>query len=337
MSATPAPAYLVRGDDHALVAQALSKVLAELTGEAGALALEDHSADEPDVPALIDACLTPPFLADRRILLVRDLGRIRAEDVDRLVAYLAAPSDTASLVLASTAAVAARLVEAVRGVGHVVDASAPAGRARGQWFSARLKAAPVNLDARAASMLTEHLGEDVGRLDGILAALAAAYGDATVGSEELEPFLGEAGAGVPWELTDAIDSGDVARALAALHRLVDGGSRHPLVVLASLHRHFLAMLRLDGAGVSSDEEAASLLGIRSTYPAAKARAQAARLKGAGIGRAIVLLADADLDLKGRTGLPEQTILEILVARLARLAPAVRPRQGSPRRARTGSR
>lgn len=335
MSATPAPAYLVKGEDHALVARSLAKVLAELTAEAGGLALEDHSADEPDVPALIDAALTPPFLADRRILVVRDLGRARAEDVERLVGYLAAPSDTASVVLASTAAVPARLVEAVRAVGHVVDASAPAGRARGQWLAARLKEAPVRLDARAAAVLTEHLGEQVGRLDGILTGLAAAYGDATVGPEELEPFLGEAGAGAPWELTDAVDSGDVARALAALHRLTEGGNRHPLVVLASLHRHYLAMLRLDGAEVSSDQEAAALLGIRSTYPAAKARAQAARLKAAGIGRAIVLLADADLDLKGRTALPEQTVLEVLVARLARLAPAVRPRP--TKRARSGSR
>jgi DNA polymerase III subunit delta len=335
VSATPAPAYLVKGEDHALVAQALSKVLAELTADAGGLALEDQSGDEPDVAAIIDACLTPPFLADRRILVVRELGRTRAEDVDRLVAYLAAPSDTASLVLASTAAVPARLVEAVRSVGRLVDAAAPSGRGRGQWFAARLKEAPVNLDARAAAVLTEHLGEEVGRLERILAGLAAAYGDTTVGPDELEPFLGEAGAGAPWELTDAIDSGDAARALAALHRMTEGGKRHPLVVLASLHRHFLAMLRLDGADVSSDEEAASLLGTRSTFPAAKARTQAARLKGAGIGRAIVLLADADLDLKGRTALPEQTVLEVLVARLARLAPAVRPRPS--RRARTGSR
>lgn len=327
MTTAPAPVYLVKGEDQALVAQALSKLLAELTAGAGGLALEDHSSDEPDVGAVIDACLTAPFLAERRIVVLRELGRLRAEDVDRLVSYLASPSDTASLVLASTASVPPRLSDAVRQAGRLVDASAPAGRSRGQWFNARLKEAPVNLDARAAAALAEHLGEDVGRLAGILAGLAAAYGDATVGPEELEPFLGEAGAGAPWELTDAIDAGDVGRALAALHRLSEGGGRHPLAVLATLHRHYLAMLRLDGADVSSDAEAATLLGTRSPYPAAKARTQAARLKSAGIGRAVVLLADADLDLRGRTALPDQTVLEVLVARLARLAPGVRPRQG----------
>ena len=332
MSPPAVPVYLVKGEDQALVGQALSKLLGELTAASGGLALEDLSSDDPDLAAVIDACLTPPFLADRRIVVVRELGRPHAEDVDRLVSYLGAPSDTASLVLASTASVPPRLAEAVSRAGHVVDAGAPAGRSRGQWFSARLKEAPVHLDAEAAAALAEHLGEDVGRLAGILSGLAAAYGDQTVGRAELEPFLGEAGAGAPWELTDAIDSGDVGRALAALHRLTEGGGRHPLAVLASLHRHYTAMLRLDGAGVSSDAEAASLLGMRSAFPAGKARAQAARLGSAGIGRAVVLVSDADLDLKGRTSLPEQTVLEVLVARLARLVPAAR--RGSSRRPRT---
>ena len=334
MSAAPAAVLLVRGDDQALVAQALTKLLEELTGTTGSLALEDHSSDDPDVAAVLDACLTPPFLADRRIVVVRDMGRLRAEDVDRLVSYLAAPSDTASLVLATTSAVPARLVEAVRKAGRLVDAAAPAGRSRAPWIRDRVRESGVHLEPAAAATLAEHLGEDVGRLAGILSGLAAAYGEEAIGPEQLEPFLGEAGPGAPWELTDALDSGDTARALAALHRLAEGGGRHPLVILATLHRHYGGMLRLDGADVTSDAEAAALLGIRSTFPAAKIRAQAARLGRGAIGRAIVLLGEADLDLRGRTALPDQTVLEVLVARLARLAPGVRPRSTRPR---TGTR
>ena len=321
--------YLVKGDDQALVAQSLAALLSELTGDAGQLAVEDHSSDDPDIGAVLDACLTPPFLADRRVVVVRDLGRLRAEDADRLVGYLGSPSDTSSLVLGTTANVPARLLEAVRKAGHVADAAAPSGRARGQWFTSRLRAASVRLDSAASAALAEHLGEDVGRLAGIVSALEAAYGGAgadgdtappVIGLAELEPFLGEAGSVAPWDLTDALDRGDVDAALRALHRLVDSGARHPLAVLSTLHRHYGGMLRLDGADVTTDAEAASLLGIRSTFPAAKARAQAARVGTAGIGKAVTLLADADLDLRGRTALPDQMVLEVLVARLARLAP-----------------
>jgi DNA polymerase-3 subunit delta len=101
------------------------------------------------------------------------------------------------------------------------------------------------------------------------------------------------------------------------------------VLLATLQRHYGDMLRLDGAEVSTEAEAADLLGTKP-YPAAKAMRLARRLGSAAIGRAITLLADADLDLRGATGWPEDLVLDVLVARLSRLAPPERARGRSRR-------
>jgi DNA polymerase-3 subunit delta len=139
----------------------------------------------------------------------------------------------------------------------------------------------------------------------------------------VEPFLGEAGSVPPWDLTDAIDAGSAAAALDALHRMLGAGGRAAPEIVAMLHRHFSAMLTLDGADVSSDEAAARLLGVRSAFVAKKARAQGQRLGSDRVGRAVTLVADADLDVKGRTGLPPEIVLEVLVARLSRLVPATR--------------
>ena len=60
----------------------------------------------------------------------------------------------------------------------------------------------------------------------MLETLAAAYGEgATVGVEELEPFLGASGSVPEWDLTDAITAGDAATSLDVLHRLVGPGGR----------------------------------------------------------------------------------------------------------------
>jgi hypothetical protein len=40
-----------------------------------------------------------------------------------------------------------------------------------------------------------------------------------------------------------------------------------------------------------------------------------------------LVAQADVDLRGRSGLPPELVLEVLVARLSRLAPGSRRRAG----------
>jgi DNA polymerase-3 subunit delta len=217
----------------------------------------------------------------------------------------------------------------VKKSGHVVDAGTPTGKARQSWVAAQVKGAAVDLDAAAAALLAGHLGEDVGRLRSLLELLTSAYGEgATVTEEELAPFLGEAGGVAPWDLTDAIDRGDTALALENLHRLL-GAGRHSLVVLATLHNHYTRMLRLDGADAADEKAAAVLLGITgSTFPAKKALSQVRRLGHDAVARAVTLLADADLALKGAVEWPEPLVLEVLVARLSRLGP--RPSAGSRR-------
>ena len=322
-------AYLVRGDQPVLVVDAVKALVAELVGDADpSLTTEELAGDEYTVGAVVDAAQTPPFLGDRRIVVAREVGRFSTHDVAPLVAYLADPMPTTSLVLVAGGGQVARpLVEAVRKAGHVVDAGVPGGKGRSTWLATRLKQGPVRLDARAAAMLGEHLGEDVDRLGSLLEMLAAAYGPGTrVGPDELSPFLGGAGSVAPWELTDAIDRGDTAVALNVLRRLTGPGGRHPLVVLATLHTHFARMLRLDGADVADEAGAAAVLGMTSgsTFPAKKALLQVRRLGHGPVARAIHLLAEADLALKGAVEWPADVVLEVLVARLSGLVRAGRP-------------
>ncbi len=333
------PVYLVRGDDASLVGQRLHDLLGELVGDNDtAMVAEEHGgagADELDVGTVVDALTTPPFLTDRRIVVLRDAGRLVASEAARLVACLDDPLPGVTLVLAAgSGTIPAALVKTTERLGIVVDTSVGTGRARTQWLVDRLHDAPVKLDARAGSRLGEHLGGDMSRLRGLLDALAAAYGEgASIDIEKLEPFLGEAGSVAPWDLTDAIDGGDTAGALGALRRLFGAGGLHPLQVLAILHRHYQAMLRLDGSGVTTPDEAAARLGMRSAYPARKALEQGRRLGPTGISRAVTLLAEADLDVRGRSALPSETVLEVLVGRLSRLGAS---RESTTRRSTAGA-
>jgi DNA polymerase-3 subunit delta len=320
------PVYLVRSDDPVLLAEAARGLVATLVGDDDpGLAVEDldlETGDDHSVGALMDACLTPPFLTDRRVVVGRNAGALTTDEAARLVQYLDDPMETTVVVLlAGGGTVPPKLVAAIKKAGEVVEAGLPRqARERTTWLVDRLRKAPVKLDAAAGNLLGQHLGEDLSRLGGILEILGAAYGEgAAIGVDELEPFLGEAGAVAPWDLTDALDRGDMAGALDHLHRQLGSGDRHPLVVMATLHRHYAQMLRLDGAGARNDEEAAQLLGLKgSTFPAKKALTQARKLGSQRIRRAIALLAEADLDLRGAKAWPDELVMEVLVARLAQL-------------------
>jgi len=328
-TATDLPVYLVRGDDPVLSGDAVRQLVTDLVGaDDPAFAVEDLAGDDYEMATVVEAAQTPPFFGTRRVVVARSIGRFSAQDVAPLVAYLADPLPTTVLVLVGGGGQIARgLLDAVKKTGHVVDAGAPStGKARQSWLTSQLKASPVNLDARAAELVATHLGEDVGRLPSLLELLTAAYGEgARLGEDEVAPFLGEAGGVAPWDLTDAIDRGDTAGALENLHRLL-GSGRHPLVILASLHNHYTRILRLEGSGAADEKAAAQMLGITgSTFPARKALSQARRLGHDPVARAITLLAEADLALKGAIEWPDGLVLEVLVARLSRLGgrPATR--------------
>ncbi len=317
--------HLVRGDDPSLVAQAVRALVDRLVaGRDPALVVEEHgTTEELDVGAVVDACTTPPLLVDRRVVVVRDAGRLHAADAARLEEVFRTPLPEVHLVLvAGGGTIPQTLVKAVGAVGGVLETSAGRGRDRDRWVADQIRGGPVVLDAAATRRLESHLGEDLGRLAGVLETLAASFGaGATISAQDLAPFLGEAGAVPPWELTDAIDAGDVAGALRSLRRMLTAGGRHPLAVMASIQGHFSNLLRLDGAAVTSASEAAALLGTRSEFVARKALGRARDLGSERIGQAVSYIAEADIDLKGRTALPGDLVVEILVARLARLARA----------------
>ena len=158
------------------------------------------------------------------------------------------------------------------------------------------------------------------RLSGLLATLVASFGPgARLGFDDVAPYLGESGSVPPWDLTDAIDGGDPTIALDKLHRMLRAGNRHPLQVMVTIQIHIERMLRLHGSDASDEREAAAVLGLKgSTFPARKALTRAKALGGPKIARAIELVAQADVDLRGASAWPGEQVLEVLVVRLALL-------------------
>lgn len=330
---------VLRGDDATLVSQALRKVVGDLVGDADRALMVDElteldyggdSGEPPSLAVLVTSAQTPPFLTDRRVVVGRHLGLFtKADDVASLVAYVENPTLTTDLVLvwekasspARLGAMPKSLKEALHSAGaDEIDAS-PKGRGRKALLERRMAEAAVLLDGGAKALIADRLGDDVGRAESLLDALASTFGEGSgLSAEDVEPFLGEASDVAPWELTDAIDTGDIRAALEKLHRMMGGGERHALQILATLHGHYQRALALDGAGVHDEKEAAALLGMKgSTFPAKKALALSRSLGSQRLREVFTLLSEADLGVRGRAGIDMTTQMEVLVARLAAIA------------------
>jgi DNA polymerase III subunit delta len=325
----------VVGTDATMVYDALRNVVADaLGGLDPSAALEDFTAKdaaaasaEPVAPRVLAALNTPPFLVERRVVVVRDAQLLVAEEVASLVAWMKEPAPAATLVLAVVGAKSNKLVRAADDVVEVNVGSRAAERTA--FVEAKLAEYRVVVDRTTAQRVSEQVGDEVARVDALARTLRSIFGTAPLTFAQVEPYLGDAGDVPEWDLTDAIDAGDATRAIEVARRMLDSRGRVGLQLVNILQRHYLRVARLEGSGVRGEDEAAALLGI-NRYPAGKALRVATRLGPERIGAAVHLIARADLDLKGAVSYggrdlandhdpTELTVLEVLVARLARLA------------------
>jgi len=322
--------HLVIGDDDTVRGDRVRALTSSLLGGAdAALAVDRVEGEDYEIGQAVDAAQTPPFLTEGRVVVVRHLGRFGADELAPLVEYLADPLPTTALVLVwerapsqqRLAKAPKKLVDAVVAAGgEVEDTSIGTGKARRQWLDEQLAASRVSFDRSARDAVADRLGDDADRVGALISTIEAAYDPgAKVGAADVAPFLGEAGSVPPWELTDAIDRGDIPTALERLHRMTGAGGMHALQVMGLLGNHLRRILALEGAAVRDEKEAAALLGLKgSTFPARKALARANALGYERAAEAMVLLAEADVDLRGTKAWPDELVLEVLVARLARL-------------------
>ena len=315
--------HLLTGDDESILRAKAHDLVHQLVGDGDrSLMVDEFDGDEYELREVADAAQTMPFLTDKRVVVARDVGRFNADDLPPLLGYLDNPLDSTDLVLvAGGGRLAKKLTDAVKAAGgHSVNTTPPnRAKDRQSWVKVEAEEHGIRLDAAAAARIADQLGEDAGRLEGLISVLRSTYGEGVrVGVDDVEPFLGEAGGVPPWDFTDAIDAGQTTKALTLLARMMHGGGRHPLQMMAMLHGHYAKLARLDGGDVRNEQEAADAMGIKAGFPAKKALANYRRLGGGGVRRALELLAKADLDLRGDSELDPELIMEVMVARLSRL-------------------
>ncbi len=357
-----AVAYLVTGADPVLRGEALEQLVAELVGDddreltveeltvPGRAAPGEGENDAPGgaegreevVAAALNAAQSPPFMTASRVVVLHEAGNLGKEDAEPLILYLANPMETtAFVVVAGGGRLPKGLADALKAVKAV--AVGPATERTGDVLASHLGAAGVELSPEAAKVVTAHLGEDAGRVPQLVELLASSFGSGeTLDVADVEAYLGDAGSVPGYLLTNAIEAGDMAGALGTLRRMLTatgpGQPRpmHPLQVMGMLHSYYRRLLRVDDPDVRNPREAVAALGGRvKEYPARKALEAARSLGADGLRQAYDHLFAADLDLKGARAIPEDAVMEVLVARLAALSSRARGRSRGRRRARAG--
>jgi DNA polymerase III subunit delta len=341
--------YFVQGGDPVLRDREAQRLIDDLLGtDERSFALDDHtiasrrrpgenelaaaedadrsegSIELPVFSAITTALSSPPFMTACRLVVVREVGCLTAEQARWLAGWIDDPLADVHLVLVAGGGRTPAALDKV--CKTRAESVAPPVEKPADVLKRELKDARLKLEPEAATRVVEHLGDDAGRIPELVELWQSTYGDdAALDLTDVEQYLGELGTAGRFDLTNAVDRGDIAAALETLHRLVTATSAaqpkplHPMQVMATLVYHYQRLLRLDDPAVVTKEHAAAALGMRSAGGARFPLEAAKRLGTEGLREAIRLLAQAELDLRGASGLDERTVIDVLVARLAALA------------------
>ena len=162
-----APVYLMEGTEEYIKQQALSQLCKKLLPQG----LEELNLTElrnPDPDALIAAAETLPFMADKRLIIVREHPALtgRAEADDRLLDYLQQVPESCVLVFVCRGKADARkkLYKAVQKHGTVVSFAPLTDAELNAWIVKTFAGLGKTVSPQTASVLSFTVGSDTALL-----------------------------------------------------------------------------------------------------------------------------------------------------------------------------
>jgi DNA polymerase-3 subunit delta len=295
------PVYVLHSEHPVLVERAIAEIRdAAVPAPARAFNYDvvEGSIRTPASGQRIRAlCETLPMMAQRRMVFVRDLSALPADEAEPLIDYFAKPNPSTVLV-----AVASKLdkrlklfaVASKKGYVHVLEAP----RQLAPWVRAEAQAHGVKIDGAAITRLVDTVGSDLSRLALTVEQLGLYAHGRAVTSDDVDDLIADTRERSVFELTDAIGAADRVRSLAAVASLCDQReSAVGVVVMLARYVRQLALVHTLRANDVPRGEWASKLGV-PPFVVDKLLAQARGYSRAALADATRQLAEADRAFKG---------------------------------------
>jgi DNA polymerase III delta subunit len=211
------PVYALVGADNFLQLLRLSEVLRQMP--AGVQRV-DVDGERGELAEVLDELRSFAMFGGGKLVVVRDADLFLSRFREQLEDYVAAPSDSATLVLRLPSLPKnQRIYKAIDKLGGILECDPPRDVAR--WAVDRARAAhKITLPPDAARVLVELIGNDLGRLDSELAKLAIDAEGGKVDARRVSEAVTFQREQEMWDMTNALATGDAAGALRRWRQLV---------------------------------------------------------------------------------------------------------------------
>lgn len=217
------PAYYLHGDDEFLKEEALRHLIdAAVDPATRDFNLDQRRGADLDAATLASLLATPPMMAERRVVVIREAPSLKKDAKDALENYLKSPAP--DLLTLLTAPADAKPEKALAELSVVVDCKPLTGVQIPKWIVARAeKHLGTRISDAAVALLQETAGSDLSELAVALDKLASYCSGREIDEAAVSAVVGIHRDETPGRLLDAVAMRDSALALS----LVPGVLRQP--------------------------------------------------------------------------------------------------------------
>lgn len=314
----PGPLYYLYGKERFLIDRAVGiikqRALEPATRDFN---FEILSAREAGAARILDAARTLPMMARRRLLLVRDLEELKADELAILLPYVSAPCPETCLVFVGDKLdTRLKFFATLKKRALVLKLDPLFERQLVGFVREEARRLRVRLEAGVAELVAGEIGSDLGQLADAVERLGNFAGGRPVSIADCEQVVNASRQRTVFELANAIGDRSRPRALRALGSLLQAReSAVRIVAMLARHVRQLWTARALLSRHPSRLELAGALGI-SPYFVDGIEAQARRLGHFELQSIHAALYTADKALKS-SRLEDERLLEQLVLELTR--------------------
>ncbi|MFN3876119.1 MAG: DNA polymerase III subunit delta, partial [Flavobacteriales bacterium] len=218
-----------------------------------------------------DACLRYPMMAERQLVVVRELQTWRIDQVEKLEPYLEKPTPSTVLVLCykhkKIDGRKAILKKAMKGGGAVFTSDRIREDRLPEVLMAFAKGQKRRLGAAEAQLLASHLGSDLAKAVKELEKLCLVTDEGgSITSEAIQRYVGISKDFNVFELQNAIGLRDAAKAQRIAQHFAANPKENPLVLtLGSLNNYFSKLAIVHAMQGRPQQELAAALKVNPFF------------------------------------------------------------------------
>ncbi len=279
------------------------------------LAYTAYYADETKASEVVLEAQTVPFLAERRVVLVRNAERFGSDaSAGPLMGYLEAPcAETILMLIASQIDKRTRFFKLIEKTGCVVECPELPKAEVEHWTRLQVEKRGKKIETAAVQEIVRRAGTHLSDVNNAITNVMGYVGDAPlVRDADVVAACADVAEEEVWALTDAIASSEPGKALIALRRLLDLG-REENELIGTVNW----LLKSAYAVAVADKSPPTI----NAYVAKKVSPLAAKLGVKKLRDAFILCTDTHFMIRS-TGVDASLALELLVLKLA--APVRQP-------------